>query len=1188
MTFSTRRFLAIIQWTFWLLCPAGHYALAQPIGPQHHLTVCRSGELWGWGANDQGQLGSDPSGQPRIPQPQMIAGINYIVGVATADRSSYAITGRGDVFAWGDNSRGQLGVGVTGGSISAFLGLGLRNIISITAGTEHAIALRDDGTVWAWGANDQGQLGDRSRTDRDLPVAVIDASSGQPLTGIMAIASAGHHNLALSYSGQVYSWGSNANGEAGIGSTRSFFTEAQLLPALRGVFQIVAAETHCLALDQRGVVYSWGDNRFGQLGDGNSGTIESRPIRVRGLSTTGIYRLAATAHTSLALFYGGTTMVWGSNANGEFGVCGPQQELLPVRGYTFDDPATEIHGAGTVFTALVNGQVSTWGGPDYLGYTPAPDATTLTGGSCQPMGVETCQATSTQPVVCPPQAYNQRSGANYVAANHLPAGALPTDIGAYGTTTTIDARQFGYGGKVVFDGVYHVRGNVRLINGEFELRAGTEFIVDGVSGQTSAPSPGGSFVNYEYSRRTFIEVEDASVLMTGATLSANCDVIWGGLRLMNRGILRTEPDASVTPSRRCSIRDAFIGVEAVDMGGGTAGNGNARSTSEYYLTYTDFLNNSIGLADTFKGTAKANEGVHYCTFSTEGGTLKAPLNSLTQGFYFFGIYLQRSDQPFGSNNYSAASIDHCSFSSLYEGIFGVGQLLRIVDNTFDHIWYAAIDTDNASMYLSPESIERNTITVRGQNSKGSLTSYGILGDAFISSNYISGDDADPTTNAVQQVGISTGLPNGSTQTNNQLISLDHGIESNAIEWMSKTRDITGNLFRNVREGIYFYPNGNTNNIRMLDDQLTIRCNTFENPAGVPNAVGLKIDVRAPFPDRLGSSSNPNGNRFGIGGVLAVTPISNSSGRSFHYWAYSASQQEFFPPVVNGNYAIGFGSGNLTTACRNSYNYGINGRSTITTASNNLKELLDSLQIASIGPVHKNSFLARVVTATAHDGRYGDLEGYLENLHDDSGSIKGALVAWLMEVYRSKHLDADASRMSSFLLKQFPHDAEVQNFIQLSEVLSRIRSLAPLQKPSSADLRTIRSIANSGTASSFLACRAIRAFEPACSCHVTKSNNAPKQLLSKVSYTAGVQLGQAYPNPASNEVRLPYSFPKDQSKIACRLEMRDAVGRVVRQQLLTSGTGEAVLPVAELPGGLYTFVVISNGQIQAASRVAIVH
>ena len=133
--------------------------------------------------------------------------------------------------------------------------------------------------------------------------------------------------------------------------------------------------------------------------------------------------------------------------------------------------------------------------------------------------------------LCSP-AYGQKSAATYVAANHLSGSFTASDIGTTGVTVVIDAG-FWYGGTVVFSGAYHVRGNVRFVNGTFELRPGTVFYVEGLSGQfypgTTNPIP------------TSIDVERAHLELVGAVLLSTCPRAWGGTGCSNTAASRPAP-----------------------------------------------------------------------------------------------------------------------------------------------------------------------------------------------------------------------------------------------------------------------------------------------------------------------------------------------------------------------------------------------------------------------------------------------------------------------------------------------------------------------------------------------------------------------------------------------------------------------------------------------------------------------
>ncbi len=86
-------------------------------------------------------------------------------------------------------------------------------MVSIAAGDNRTYALRNDGTVWAWGDNSYGELGDSTTSDSLLPVRVAN------LTGVVAIAGSYSHCLALKNDGTVWAWGYGANGQLGEGAT---------------------------------------------------------------------------------------------------------------------------------------------------------------------------------------------------------------------------------------------------------------------------------------------------------------------------------------------------------------------------------------------------------------------------------------------------------------------------------------------------------------------------------------------------------------------------------------------------------------------------------------------------------------------------------------------------------------------------------------------------------------------------------------------------------------------------------------------------------------------------------------------------------------------------------------------------------------------------------------------------------
>jgi alpha-tubulin suppressor-like RCC1 family protein len=132
--------------------------------------------------------------------------------------------------------------------------LGLMNSVSV-------------GTVWAWGANRYGQLGDGNTAVHSTPVQVTG------LTGITQVAAGVMSSLALRSDGTVWAWGANGVGELGRGTTTDHEVTPDRVAVLNHVTRISAGRGFALALRADGIVFAWGFNRFGQLGNGTTAEV---------------------------------------------------------------------------------------------------------------------------------------------------------------------------------------------------------------------------------------------------------------------------------------------------------------------------------------------------------------------------------------------------------------------------------------------------------------------------------------------------------------------------------------------------------------------------------------------------------------------------------------------------------------------------------------------------------------------------------------------------------------------------------------------------------------------------------------------------------------------------------------------------------------------------------------------------
>ena len=192
-----------------VVMPAGTHVSAISAGSSYALALNQDGEVWGWGNNGRGQLGSDQFAYASLPV--RLPWLAMISAVAAGGEHGLALSYQdGTVWAWGSNSRGQLGNGNNFDSVTPVQVPGLSDVVAIAAGYDHSLALKRDGTVWAWGGNSHGQLGNDDPQKRDswIPVQVANLS-GLAQGGIVSISAGNAFSIAMKYDGTVLSWGQN-------------------------------------------------------------------------------------------------------------------------------------------------------------------------------------------------------------------------------------------------------------------------------------------------------------------------------------------------------------------------------------------------------------------------------------------------------------------------------------------------------------------------------------------------------------------------------------------------------------------------------------------------------------------------------------------------------------------------------------------------------------------------------------------------------------------------------------------------------------------------------------------------------------------------------------------------------------------------------------------------------------------
>jgi len=283
-------------------------------GAGHSLGLRPDGSLWAWGRNDYGQLGNAVGNGTYAPNstPARVGTAVY-TQVAAGVTHSLGLRADGTLYAWGDNSYGQLGDPATNGSSTANptpTQVGTGRYAQAVAGEYHSLGLRADGALLTWGINDTGQLGTTG------PATATPTATGTALP-TRSTAAGGGHGLAVKADGTLWAWGDNSYGQLGDGTTT-----ASLRPKQVGTdhdwVMVAAGYAHSLGLKADGSLYAWGWNRYGQLGDpstSGSFTANALPTRIAGTYT----QVAAAFDHSLALRQDGTLWAWGNNYYGQLG-----------------------------------------------------------------------------------------------------------------------------------------------------------------------------------------------------------------------------------------------------------------------------------------------------------------------------------------------------------------------------------------------------------------------------------------------------------------------------------------------------------------------------------------------------------------------------------------------------------------------------------------------------------------------------------------------------------------------------------------------------------------------------------------------------------------------------------------------------------------------------------------------------
>ncbi|MBI4243848.1 MAG: hypothetical protein HY606_07135 [Planctomycetes bacterium] len=239
-----------------------------------------------------------------------------IAAVSAGGIHSLALKRDGTVWSWGDNTYGQLGNGSYGNfETNPVQVAGLSNVTQIAAGYSYSLALRKDGTVWAWGWNTYGQLGNPTVTSSTVPIqsqinnAIYIAATKYSIFGFSAV---------IKNDRTLWMFGDNQFGQLGNG-TSGWGTGSKIPVQVQGISnasQVSLGWAYTLVLKTDGTVWAWGNNNLGALGNGT--TISSNiPVQSSGLNN--ITSISAGFNYGLAITANRNVYGWGADGSGQLG-----------------------------------------------------------------------------------------------------------------------------------------------------------------------------------------------------------------------------------------------------------------------------------------------------------------------------------------------------------------------------------------------------------------------------------------------------------------------------------------------------------------------------------------------------------------------------------------------------------------------------------------------------------------------------------------------------------------------------------------------------------------------------------------------------------------------------------------------------------------------------------------------------
>jgi flagellin-like protein len=324
------------------------------MGSSHSCGVLANGSAMCWGWNSYGQLGngssSDVESYSHIPV--FVSGDHVFSSISSGYYHSCGLLANGSAVCWGDGQYGQLGNGsIIKSYVPTFIS-GDYVFSSIISGDYNSCGVLNNGSAVCWGYNDNGQLGEGSTGN--YKVVPVFVSGNYNFSSI----SSGHYDsCGVLANGSALCWGNNNYGQLGNGSTSDSYTPV-FVSGDYSFSRISSGNYHSCGVLANGSALCWGRNNYGQLGNGGVST-SLIPIFVSG--NYKFNSISLGEYHSCGVLANGSTLCWGRNSVGQVGNGSTISSYIPVFvSGNYNSVSTSVGGLSSC-GVLSNGSAICWG-----------------------------------------------------------------------------------------------------------------------------------------------------------------------------------------------------------------------------------------------------------------------------------------------------------------------------------------------------------------------------------------------------------------------------------------------------------------------------------------------------------------------------------------------------------------------------------------------------------------------------------------------------------------------------------------------------------------------------------------------------------------------------------------------------------------------------------------------------------